>query len=79
MSGCLSVHGYHDVEHDHSLCLSEAWATQADVDTYMQSEDWTIPRGTTKLLGVTGQVQFCTVTETHEEQLPGKPAQVGGQ
>ena len=36
-------------------------------------------RAATKLLGVMGQVQFCTVTDTHEEQPPGKPAQASGQ
>ena len=77
--GCLSAHGYRDVEQDHSFCFVEAWATQADEYTYMQSEDWRILRGAMKLLGVTGKVQFGTVTETHEEQLVETPAQVRGQ
>ena len=37
--GCLSAHGYRDVEQADSLCLVEAWATQADVDAYQQTED----------------------------------------
>ena len=49
------------------------------MDVYTQTEDWLILKGAAELLGVMGQMQFCTVTETHEEQLPGKPAQVGGQ
>ena len=72
--GCLSAHCYSDAEQADSLCLVEQWATQADVDAYRHTEDWMILKGATKLLGVTGQVQFCTVTETHEERLDGTPA-----
>jgi len=73
MPGCLSYHVYRDVEQADSLCLIEAWATQADVDAYRQTEDWTILRGATHLLGVTGQAQFCTVTETVDLDAPLAP------
>lgn len=77
--GCLSAHCYSDAEQADSVCLVEQWATQADVDTYHQSDDWRILRGATKLLGVAGQVQSYSVTETHVEQLEGKSAQTSGQ
>ena len=75
--GCLSAHCSRDVEQVESLCLIEAWATQADVDAYRQTEDWLVLKGATKLLGVTGQAQFCTVTET--ENLDATPAHPSGQ
>ena len=70
MPNYLGCHVYRDVEQADSLCLVEAWATQVDVDTYMQWEDWRVIQGATKLLGVTGQVQFCTVTQTEGIDRP---------
>ena len=77
MPGCLSAHGYRDVEQADSLCLVEAWATQADADVYKWMDDWIILKGATELLCVTGQVQFYTVTET--EDLDAPPSQGSGQ
>ena len=54
MPGCLRAHCYRDLEHDHSLCLIEAWATQADADVYKWMDDWIILKGATELPGVTG-------------------------
>jgi quinol monooxygenase YgiN len=62
--GCVSVHCYRDVQHDHTLCLVEEWATQADADAHLHTEGWTILRGATALLGTTAQIQWCAVSRT---------------
>jgi hypothetical protein len=75
MPGCLSGQVDGDVEQADSLGFIEAWETQADE---WHTEDWEVLTRGTPLLGVRGQVQFCTVTETHEERLDGTPDEVRG-
>jgi quinol monooxygenase YgiN len=70
--GCLGRHVYRDAEQADGLCLIEVWATQMDVDAYRQTVDWLVMKGATELLGVTGQVQFCTVTETELIDVPSE-------
>ncbi|MCC6967631.1 MAG: antibiotic biosynthesis monooxygenase [Nitrospira sp.] len=66
--GCLRSRIYRDVEQDHTLCLIESWASQADVDAHMQTEHWRILRGATELLGLSAQIQWCHISRTCGEE-----------
>jgi quinol monooxygenase YgiN len=66
--GCVSSHCYRDVEHANTLCIVEEWATQADVDTHLVSDNFRVLLGALKLLNGPAEMRFHTVSQTRGEE-----------
>ena len=66
-AGCVSSAFYCDVEKENALCVLEEWATQADLDTHLQSDNFRVPRGSVKLLNEPAQMRFHSVSRTLAE------------
>ncbi|MGE0683352.1 MAG: putative quinol monooxygenase [Candidatus Binatia bacterium] len=67
-AGCVSSHCYRDVDHENTLCIVEEWATQADVDVHLRTDNWKVLRGAVKLLNGPAEIRFHTVSQTRGEE-----------
>jgi quinol monooxygenase YgiN len=66
--GCVSSHCYRDVERDNTLCIVEEWATQANVDAHLRTQNFKVLRGAMKLLSGSTEIKVHIVSQTREEE-----------
>ena len=67
-AGCVSSAFYCDVEKVNALCVLEEWATQADLDTHLRSDNFHVLLGAVKLLNGPAQMRFHSVSQTLGEE-----------
>ena len=67
-TGCVSSAFYREVENENALCVIEEWATQADLDAHLRSENFCVLRGAVKLLGGAAEMRFHSVSRTLGEE-----------
>jgi quinol monooxygenase YgiN len=60
---------YRDVKNENALCLLEEWATEADLDEHLRSQNFGVLRGAVKALGAQTEMRFHTVSQTRGEEV----------
>jgi quinol monooxygenase YgiN len=68
-AGCVSSQLYRDVKNENELCLLEEWATEADLDEHLRSQNFGVLRGAVKALGAQTEMRFHTVSQTRGEEV----------
>ena len=66
--GCLSSHGFLDIEDKNGFSLIAKWATREDLDHYIRSDRFSVLLGTRSLLCEPPQIEIHTIShsEGHE-------------
>jgi quinol monooxygenase YgiN len=64
VAGCVSSRIYRDVENENTLCVLEQWASQADLDAHLRSDNFRVLRGAVKLLSGPADMQYHSVSYT---------------
>ena len=67
-AGCVSSHFYCDVENKTHLCVFEEWATQADLNAHLRSDNFRVLLGAVKLLNGPAEMRFHFVSQTLGEE-----------
>ena len=67
-AGCVSSAFYCDVEKENALCILEEWATRANLDAHLRSDNFRVLRGAVKLLNGSAQMRFHSVSQTLGEE-----------
>ena len=62
--GCLSCHGFRDIEQKNVFSLIEEWETREDLDHYMKSNRFSVLLGTKSLLCEPPEIQIHTVSHS---------------
>jgi quinol monooxygenase YgiN len=60
--GCLSSHGFLDIEDKNGFSLIAKWATRDDLDHYIRSDRFSVLLGTRSLLCEPPQIEIHTVS-----------------
>ena len=63
-AGCVSSAFYREVENENALCVIEEWATQADLDAHLRSDNFHVLVGAVKLLNGPAEMRFHSVSQT---------------
>ena len=66
--GCISSESYREVENENALCVLEEWATQADLDAHLVSDNFRVLCGAIQLLNGPTEMRFHTVSQTLGEE-----------
>ena len=61
-SGCMSSHGFLDIEDRNGFSLIAKWATREDLDHYIRSDKFSVLLGTRSLLCEPPQIEIHTVS-----------------
>ena len=67
-TGCVSSESYREVENENALCMLEEWASQADLDAHLVSDNFRVLCGALKLLNGPAEMRFHTVSQTLGEE-----------
>ena len=67
-AGCVSSAFYREVENENALCVVQQWASQADLDAHLRSDNFRVLRGALKLLNGPAQMSFHSVSKTLGEE-----------
>jgi quinol monooxygenase YgiN len=60
--GCLSCHGFSDIEEKNVFSLIEKWETREDLEDHIKSERFSVLLGTKSLLCEPPQIEIHTVS-----------------
>jgi quinol monooxygenase YgiN len=60
--GCLSSHGFTDIEDKNGFSLIAKWSTREDLDHYLRSDRFSVLLGTRSLLCEPPQIEIHTVS-----------------
>ena len=66
-AGCWSSELYCDVKKENTLCVIEQWASEADLDKHLRSDNFGVLRGAFKALYAKAEMRFHTVSQTRGE------------
>ena len=67
--GCVSSRFYREVENENALYVIEEWASQADLDAHLGSDNFRVLRGAVKLLNGQAEMRFHSVSQTLGEEV----------
>ena len=56
--GCLSAHGYQDINDENTFCIVEVWRTQLDMEEYLRSRLHAVLLGVKTILVEAPEVQI---------------------
>jgi len=62
--GCLSCHGFRDIEDKNGFGLVAEWETHEDLDDHMKSDRFSVLLGTKSLLCEPPQIEIHTVSHS---------------
>ena len=62
--GCLSCHGFRDIEDKNGFGLVAEWQTREDLDHYIRSDRFSVLLGTKSLLCEPPQIEIHTVSRS---------------
>ena len=63
-SGCLSCHVYRNAESENELIITQEWATQADLDHYLRTDDFRKVLIMLELSSEPPDIRFDTIIHT---------------
>ena len=68
-NGCLSSHGFLDIEDMNGFSLIAKWATREDLDHYIRSDRFSVLLGTRSLLGEPPKIEIHTVSRSEGMEI----------
>lgn len=67
-AGCISSESYRELEDENALCVLQEWASQADLDAHLVSDNFRVLCGAIKLLNGPAEMRFHAVSQTLGEE-----------